>query len=369
MDFSSLSNDELKALQKQTTNDIAKYHNMQLAKKILLNSAYGSMSNQWFWFYSDVMAESITLSGQLSIRFIARKLNDYLNNTLKTVDVDYIIAIDTDSNYITLNPLVKKLLPNAPVEKIVDWVDKVCREIIEPLIDKSYGELADMMNAYDQKMQMKREAIVEKAIWTGKKRYAMNVWDLEGVRFKEAELKVTGLSMVSSSIPYICRGYLKEAIKIIMNKSEPELWAYVEECRKEFYTKRFHEIGKPTGISDMEKYADKNKIYVKGTPIHVRAALLHNFHTKKHGLDKKFPPIHSGDKIKLCYLKVPNIIYENVFGVVQYLPEELGLERYIDYEKQFEVTFLTPLRIILDVIGWSTEQQVNIFAFLTKGNT
>lgn len=361
--LSALSNDELIALKKQTTNRISQYHNMQLAKKILLNSCYGAMSNQYFHFYSDIMAESITLSGQLSIKFIARKLNLWVNAKLQTSGVDYVIAVDTDSNYITLNDLVLKFLPNATKEKIVTWIDDICKNVIEPFIDKSYLELSNMMNAYDQKMKMKREAIADSAIWTAKKRYVMNVWDLEGVRYPEPIIKVTGLETVRSNTPYICREYLKKCIKLIMTEPETALHAYIKECRKDFFGRRFHEVGKPSGVEGLIKYADKKTVYSKGTPWHVRGSLLYNKVIKEQKLERKYELISDSNKIKTCYLKMPNIIHENVFSVPNILPEELELENYIDYHQQFEVTFLKPLRSILDVIGWQTEKRISLLDF------
>lgn len=361
MDLSKLTNDELKELKRQTVNKISRYHNMQLAKKILLNSAYGASSNPYFHFYSDILAESITLSGQLSIRFIANKLNFWLNKKLKTHDIDYVIAVDTDSNYLTLNDLVMQFLPDASKEKIISWIDKICKEVIEPYIDSSYAELAEMMNAYDQKMKMKREAIADRAIWTGKKRYIMNVWDLEGVRYPEPIIKVTGIETVRSNTPYICREYLKKCLSIIMKESEEVLHDYIEECRNDFYGRRFDEVGKPSGVNGISAYADPIKIYKKGTPWHVRGSLMYNHAIQEYKLDKKYLLIGDEDKIKTCYLTMPNIIHENVLSVPSILPPEFKIERYIDYDQQFEVTFLKPLRKILDVIGWNTEKRISLF--------
>ncbi len=358
-----MSNDELKELKRQTTNKISQYHNMQLAKKILLNSCYGAMSNEYFHFYSDVLAESITLSGQLSIKFIAKKLNTWINQKVGTSGVDYVIAVDTDSNYLTLNPLIEKFLPNADKEKIVTWIDKICKDVIEPFIDKSYDELAEMMNAYDQKMKMKREAIADRGIWTGKKRYIMNVWDLEGVRYPEPVVKVTGLETVRSNTPYICREYLKKCIKLIMTESEEAMHAYIKECKDDFFGRRFDEVGKPSGVEGVEKYSDRYTIFKKGTPWHVRGSLLYNNTLKKHKLDHKYELIGDQDKIRTCWLKLPNPVHENCFSVPDILPHELKLDQYIDYHKQWEVTFLKPLRGILHVINWDIQKRISILDF------
>jgi hypothetical protein len=324
------------------------------------------MSNQYFLYYSDVLAESITLSGQLSIKWIAKKFNEYLNRVLKTDGVDYVLAVDTDSNYIKLDLLVKKVFgETSDKEKVVNFVDKFCREVLEPYVEESYQELADMMNAFSQKMKMKRENIADVAIWTGKKKYVMNVWDSENVRYKEPKVKMTGIEAVRSNTPYVCREYIKKSISIIMNGTEEQLHEYVAKCRDEFSKMRFEEVGKPSGVNGMRDYADKHTVYRKGTPMHVRAALVYNATIKEHGLDKKFPLINDGDKIKFTYMKVPNPIRENVFAVSSSLPPSLNLEQYIDYETQFDKTFISPLNIILKEIDWSYEKRLSLEEFFS----
>ena len=88
-------------------NDISTFNNIQMARKIQLNSAYGAIGNQYFRYYNLANAEAITLSGQVSIRWIENKMNTYLNKVLKTIDQDYVIASDTDSIYLHLGPLVQ----------------------------------------------------------------------------------------------------------------------------------------------------------------------------------------------------------------------------------------------------------------------
>ena len=157
-----------------------------MARKIQLNSAYGAIGNQYFRYYNLANAEAITLSGQVSIRWIERKVNSYLNKLLKTEDHDYVIASDTDSIYICLDLLVRHVfdVQSVSAERVVDFLDAAAKDRIEPFIDRSYKELADYVGAYEQKMFMKRENIANKGIWTAKKRYILNVWDSEGVRYE-----------------------------------------------------------------------------------------------------------------------------------------------------------------------------------------
>ena len=345
--------------------EIARCNNIQMAKKISLNSAYGAIGNQYFRYYKLANAEAITLSGQVSIRWIENKMNNYLNKILKTQEVDYVIASDTDSLYLNLGPLVDLIFGDKEKsnEKVVSFLDTICKEKLEPFIDQSYKELADYLNAYDQKMFMKRENIADRGIWTAKKRYILNVWDSEGVRYEQPKLKVMGIESVKSSTPASCRNMLKDAFKIMMNGTEDDVINYIDGCRKKFRTLPPEEISFPRSVSDVQKYKSHSSIYIKGTPIHVRGALLFNHYIKERKLTNKYSLIQNGEKIKFCYLKKPNTIHENVLSFIQDYPVELGLDKYIDHDLQFEKAFLEPLKIILDAIGWSVEKTANLESF------
>jgi len=365
---SEMSKQELLEARVQLQKDISKYKNLQLAKKVQLNSAYGALGNQYFRFFDVRQAEAITLSGQLSIRWIERKMNEYLNNLLQTEEQDYVVAGDTDSIYIKVGDLVRKVFGSGvDTVKVVNFLDKVASQKLEPFIDQSYAILAENMNAYAQKMQMKREAIADKGIWTAKKRYVLNVYDNEGVRYAEPKLKVMGLEMVKSSTPAICRTALKKALTIIMNEDEYAVQQYIEKFREEFKSHPFEDVAFPRSISDLNKYTigGKELEIPKGTPIHVRGGLLYNHLLKQHNLEKRYEQIKDGEKIKFCYLQTPNPARQNVLSVLSTLPKEFGLNEYIDYDTQFEKSFLEPLRIILNSVGWSPEKQSTLEEFFS----
>jgi DNA polymerase elongation subunit (family B) len=331
-----------------------------------LNSAYGALGNQYFRFFDTRQAEAITLSGQLAIRWIEKKLNSYLNKLLKTKDIDYVIASDTDSVYVNLGPLVHMVYGSkgeTKIETIVDFVDKACTEKFEPFIDKSYQELADYMNSFEQKMQMKREVIANKGIWTAKKRYILNVYDSEGVRFAEPKLKMMGIEAVKSSTPMSCRDKIKESLKIVMNGNETDFQSFVEAFKQEFKTLPFEDIAFPRGVSELSKYMSSSELYSKGTPMHVRGAIMFNSFLKKYKLTKKYQLIQDGDKTKFCYMKVPNPVQENVFSILTVLPKEFGVEKYIDYDTQFDKAYLEPLKTIVNTIGWRTERASSLESF------
>ena len=344
-------------------NKIARYDNLQLAKKVSLNSAYGALGSQYFRFYDLRMALGVTTAGQLSIRWIEHKINQYMNGLLKTND-DYVIASDTDSIYLKLGPLVDKMYKDTTdVNKVIAFMDKVCEDKIQPFIDKSYQELATYVHAYDQKMQMKREGLSNKGIWTAKKRYILNVYNNEGVQYKEPQMKVMGLEMVKSSTPSAIREKMRQSIKLMINGTEDDIHTFIDEFRKAFKAMPPEEVSFPRGMNGLKEYSDAATLYKKGTPIHVKGAILYNAKLKQLKLDKKYPLIQEGEKIKFSYLKQPNPMKDMVISYPNRLPPEFGLQEYIDYDLQFEKAFLEPIKVILDQIGWSTEKRNSLESF------
>jgi len=349
----------------ELSKEIARCNNIQMAKKISLNSAYGAIGNEHFRYYRLANAEAITLSGQVSIRWIENKMNGYLNKLLSTEAVDYVIASDTDSIYLNLGPLVSKFFANKSGDKaaIVSILDKICQEKLEPFIECSYQELANYVSAYDQKMSMKRENIADRGIWTAKKRYILNVWDSEGVRYKEPKMKIMGLETARSSTPAYFRDKLYAAFKIIIGKTNDELIAFINDVRAETRERPYEEVAFPRGVNNLAKYRHPTEIYTKGTPIHVRGALLYNYYVKKHKIENKHQLIQEGEKIKFMYLKTPNPIHENCISFFGELPKEFGIEKYVDYQTQFEKSFLEPLKNVLQCIGWQHERTISIGSF------
>ena len=358
-----------KAYEKNPTKDlekeIARCNNVQMSKKIALNSAYGAIGNQYFRYYKLANAEAITLSGQVSIRWIENKMNQKMNKILKTEEVDYVIASDTDSIYLHMGPLVEAVYKGREktTEGVVGFLNKVCEVELEPYIESSYQELADYVNAYDQKMIMKRENIADRGIWTAKKRYILNVWDSEGVRYEKAKLKIMGIEAIKTSTPAPCRKYLKDAFSLLMTGTEDEVISYIEECREKFKSLPPEEVAFPRSVSQIDKWKSSSDMYNKGCPIHVRGAILYNHWTRKKKLNNKYASIQSGEKIKFCYLKTPNWMHENVISFIQDFPTELELNKHVDYELQFNKSFMEPIKVILDCIGWQTERTNTLDSF------
>ena len=336
--------------------DISKYDNIQMAKKISLNSAYGAIGNSYFRYYNLLVAEAITTSGQLSIRWIERSINGYLNKTLGTDGLDYVIASDTDSVYITFDRLIDKLpIQGENTEEVINFLDRLAREKIEPFIDQSYQELAEHINAYEQKMFMKREVIADKGIWTAKKRYILNSWDVEGVRYKEPQLKIMGIEAVKSSTPAPCREKIKQALKIIMHEDSKVLNSFIQDFRSDFMKMKPEEIAYPRSVNGLTKWTESHNLFKKGAPIHCKGAILYNHLLKKNKLGHKFPSIQEGDKIKFLHLKEPNLYQSTSISFLTQLPKEFDFASLIDYDIQFEKSFVEPLKFISDKIKWKLD--------------
>ena len=343
---------------------ISRYNNIQMARKISLNSAYGAIGNQYFRYYDLAIAEGITTAGQLSIRWIEKKMNQYLNKLLNT-DMDYVIASDTDSIYVTFDALIEKVNPKNPI----DFLDTIAKEKIEPFIDKSYKQLADYVSAYDQKMFMKREVIADKGIWTAKKRYILNAWDVEGVRYKEPSLKIMGIEAVNSSTHAPCREKIKEALKIIMAGDEKELNDFIQDFRKEFTSLPVEDIAFPRSVNGLSKFRDSASIYRKGCPMHIKGSLVYNHMINEKRLTHKYPAIQDGDKIRFIQLRQPNPLGVNVISFITKVPKELDIHKYIDYDTQYEKAFVEPLTFITDNIQWNIDRsygtQTSLEAFFS----
>jgi len=347
-------------------NEISKFNNIQMAKKISLNSAYGAIGNQYFRFFDIRLAEAVTYGGQLSIRWVEREVNQYLNNLLKTDSIDYVLASDTDSIYVNLGNLVDKVFKDkSDTNKIIKFLDTICEEKLQQIIDNCYTKLAEYLNAYEQKMYMKREVLVDRAIWVAKKRYILNVHNSEGIQYAKPKLKMMGLESIKSSTPEVCRNKLKESFRLIMNSNEDDVIEFIEEFREEFYMLSPEEVAFPRSVKGLRKYQDKDMLYIKGTPIHVKGSLVYNSLLKKYKLSNKYPLIQEGEKIKFAYLKQPNPTGDTVIAMGNRMPKEFGLNQYIDYETQYEKSFVGPLKLILNAIGWKTEKIANLEGFFS----
>ena len=334
--------------------------NKQMAIKIFANSGYGALTNQGFRYFELKNGEAITLSGQLSSMHIERTVNNYFNKILKTSGKEYAIYLDTDSCVIDVDPLVKKIMPDASDEKIVKFLLGVGKEMQNTVIKESTDHIFKLCNGYSPVMNMKLESIASKGFWVGKKKYAIKVHNSEGVDYNPPKIKVVGLEIVRSSTPQKIRGILKECINIIFDKDENSLQVFIEENKRNFMVWDLEDISFPRGVSDIDKYDSGNGIYKPKCPIAVRGAILYNHH---FGMGESV--LNNGDKVKFCYLKMPNVIRENVisYPADNKFPE--SLKKYVDKEAMWEKGFIDPLTKIVDSIKWNLVKRSTLEDFFS----
>ena len=347
---------------KRLENKMTILENQQMSIKILMNSLYGALGNKHFRYFNNHVAEAITTSGQLSIRWAEEAINKEMNTALNTLGKDYVIAIDTDSLYVNMDKLVKKFNPKDPVQ----FLDKICREHFEKVLEKSYAVLAKKMSVMENRMEMAREVIANRGVWIAKKRYILNVHNNEGVQYAEPKMKMMGVDAVRSSTPQVCRDKFKKIFKVIIDEGETATQRFIADFKKEWKQLPPESVSFPRGCNIVKNgitWADPKTIYRKACPIHVRGALLYNHYVKQKGLDKKYELVNNGEKIKFCYLKTPNPIKENVIGYTNDLPKELDLHRFIDYNKQYEKAFVEPIKHLLDALEWEVEPTATLEDF------
>lgn len=343
------------------------YSTSQLVKKILLNSYYGATGSPYFSLYDKRLAQATTLTGQCFIRTVIRNASKFIKTLAQdktTDDETMVIAGDTDSGYLNIYPVYKKLIEDnnktLDENERTDFYDILCEGIEKKSIEPCIATMAKSFNVFQNCLKMKRETICAGAkktgycgFWVAKKRYALLVNDNEGFRYVHPKLKVMGLSQVQSSTPKVCRDNLQHATKLMIEEGEEAVRKYAKEVYTEFINKKDEEIAFPRSVSDVEKYSYHDKP-IKGAPVQSKAAINHNFLLKKFHLENVLQPIRDGDKLKFLYLN-QNPYGFDVIGFKETLPKEFGLNKYINKDMHFEKAFKKPLTDMMNACGWELE--------------
>jgi DNA polymerase elongation subunit (family B) len=347
---------------KKKKEKVQQLNSQQYVLKIALNSLFGAIANRHFRYYDIRIASAITMTGQATVRRCEKNTNAYLNSILNTKK-DYVIAIDTDSVFVNMGPIIDKYVKDqSDTDKVIAIMDKISKEKILPMMNKGFDDLFVYLNGYKSRMNIKRESLCSKALWVAKKKYVMYVYNNEGVQYAEPRLKIKGLEIVRSSTPEICREAIKNGVKIIFDHDEKTTQDYIKEFKEKFLNSSADVVAFPRGISDIEKWIDRNGNPKSGMPMQVTAAYNHNMLIDRLDLNSKYEKIKSGEKVKFVYLKKPNPVQSHTIAFPSLLPKEFGMEDYVDYETQFEKSFLSPIKSIMDSIGWETEKKNDLYS-------
>lgn len=352
---------------KSLVGKIAALDSKQNAIKTLMNSLFGALAQKNFRFFKHDHAASITLTGQYALRSIENQIDGRLNKLFGLEGGKYLVYIDTDSCYFALDKILDKF--KVPSDKRINAIEKLTKEKITPIVNEICQVCCDSMNSYENRLSFKLEVAANKAIWLGKKKYTLKVHSSEGVTYAKPKFKTKGLELVRSSTPRYVRDKLKLALDVIFDTDESNTQKFIAEVKEEFMKLPYQDVAFPRGANNLQEYSAHSTIYRSdaSVPIQVRASLLYNHYLKDYDVDGKYPAIGEGEKIKFCYLKKPNRIHENIIGfpVDGEIPVEFGIIDKIDYDLQFEKTFLAAMQLILTAIGWNAEERATLDEFFS----
>jgi DNA polymerase elongation subunit (family B) len=319
----------------------------QYTIKILLNSGYGALANNYSRYFDIRIGEAITSNGQVACKGM-------INTIEKKLKIPVVYA-DTDSNFISLGGVLEQRFKGQDVDNKtkVDFLLKYHDKCIQPVIDEFFEELKLNMNMRELTIFVEPECIADVTLFTAKKRYIMNkLWDEGTFLIEKPKRKIRGIEIVRSSTPKIIREKLTDAVELIFTtKSNDTLIDFIEAFKTTFKALPIETLSFPRSVK-LGEYTRQSK----SLPIGVNAAFTYNEYLKKLKLDKKYVSVADGDKIKFCYIKQPNRVGSHVIGFLNKLPIEMAGTFEVDYDLMFQKSFLAPLDTIFNAIGWNIER-------------
>lgn len=365
MSDEQLSTEELLAKLESLKTQYNKFDSLQNNAKLRANSLYGALGSAQFRWYDPRIAESVTISGQTIIKQSEIAINNFLQKLMQDKK-DRVVYMHTDSAQVCMEDVVEKFFADKSEEERVRLLVKIATEKIEPLLDKTYVDLAKRFNCKQNRISMKTEAVCTRTFYVAKAKYAQYVYYNEGVYYSEPKLKIVGLDAIRSNIPEIGRRLMKEAYKEIFEHGQEALQKFIKTKKAWFKSLSVEEIAFPRGVNGIEKYSANTPTgYIKGTPAHVKAAILYNKLLSDLNLGVTYDKIFSGDKMKFVYIREPNPFGEDKIGFMTELPKDFNAHKYVDYDTQFQKAFLGPMENVLEIIGWEAEQRNTMDSFFT----
>lgn len=334
---------------------VERLNTKQMVIKILINSAYGYMGNKQAPIGDDDIASSVTLTGQAIIKQAGSILQEYLREFYNIHDQETLegswIYSDTDSCYFSLN-CIQDRVPIKSGEDINPKFIEVVEDINRYLNNNITTWAIKNLRTKDSRFIFKREYIGDVGLFLQKKRYVLRILDNKGI--KSNKFKYTGVEVVRTSMPNAVKPYAKKIIETMLDtQSLHKTNNILNEAYETFKTLPVEDMSFVMGIKGYEKYASKcNDLNItKGTPIHVKAAYLHNLMCKKMNI-KNIEHISSGDKIRFFYIQKPNRYNIDVIGFKYNLPQEFGEIFKVDYETMFEKILFNSIERFYANVKW-----------------
>lgn len=350
------------------------YNTLQNALKVKINSLYGFLGNKFSRYYQVELAEGVTITSQLVLKNGADEVSKIISQYSGCKYEDVLIYGDTDSIYYSMESIVNKHMSGKPTEFIVDKLNQFHLAKIKPKIDDRINGLQQKLNCYIEQIKFVRDIISDISIFIAKKKYICSVWDAEGTRYKEPEIKLMGIESVKTSTPMFCRIAISDSIKTILYGTESEFHQFIKDTKSKFMKLDVEEVSFPKKITDINKYTiasmnnsifdvddDNRNSHKKGAPIHVKGAIHYNNLIEKYNMENKIFMITNGDAIKYTYLTEPNPINNNTIAFMDNLPKEFGLHKYVNYDIQWEKSFYNPVNQIAEIVGWKMEKDYGLF--------
>lgn len=344
-------------------------YSQQMVRKILINSMYGVMINEFFHFYDVDNARVVTRAGRTLIRFLSSNVNEYFKShwhkvakkffphcgKIEPIQNNVVSLIDTDSNYICLHEIKEKCAPVIPFDEFVEIMET---KVLTPFFDKLLEIWADKYGS-EQIVNFKREGVILKQLILAKKKYITQLLKDEDSEYNPPKMKYTGIEIKRSDTPKYCRDSVASTLGVIFKGAQPDkdnVMKHLRKMRKEFINQPIENISFNKGINGYQKYkvdlSGNSIMYKPMTPMHVRASINYNWMVENYKLP--YLQIDDAMKVKYIFVKPKNILGTNVIAYVGNYPEEFNKYFDIDYKEQMNKSFLEVIQRIFWVLKWGT---------------
>jgi len=337
----------------KTQSKITYFDTLQYTLKILLNSIYGTFANKHSSLMDIDNAMSITMTGQNVAKAGSSIIDDYIKEKYNIEGKSLTVYQDTDSVYITIQPLLTKLNIEL-LQKDGDINEKV-HEIVNDLdlrVNQKILEWAKTdLYSIDPRFAFKREVIADVGLFLQKKRYILRVLNNKGIKVNK--FKFVGVELVRSTTPKKVKKFIEKITKTaLLTRSVKDSNEVYRTSYDEFTHLSPDDIALRTSINNLEKYAEGASLYKfkDATPSHVKGAIAYNELIKQLKLSDKLEAIQTGQKVKKLYCTKNKYGLDAISYIAAY-PEEFELK--VDWDRMFAKLVTQPIERLYEAIGWT----------------